>query len=152
MIRERKNCHLLLLPGSEPSRGTARLHPGPPPAPHPSRLPGAAVAPRSLHFVVSSWQMQSWAGAETLPCFKGIWSCPGGKGSPLPTESTTNMSTRTEVSLPDAFVFSCLPPSLASHVTLRMGNNQRKVRPRGEDPSTQKSEPPLLLSGVGGTN
>lgn len=85
-----------------------------------------------------------------LPCFKGIWSCPGGKGSPLPTESTANTSTRTEESLPDAFIFSCLPPSLASHVTLRMGSNQRKARPGGEDPSTQKSDPPLLLSRVGG--
>lgn len=85
-----------------------------------------------------------------LPCFKGIWSCPGGKGSPLPTESTANTSTRIEESLPDTFIFSCLPPSLASHVTLRMGSNQRKARPGGEDPSTQKSDPRSSSAGLGG--
>lgn len=143
MIRERKNCHLLLLPGSEPSHGTARLIP-------PCR-PGAAMAPRPLHFAVSSRQTVELGRSRDAALFQRDLELPWRERFPTPDrEHSKHVYENRGVpsrSLRDAFVFSCLPPALGSHVTLWMGSNQRKARPRGEDPSTQKSEPPLLLGG-----
>lgn len=144
MIRERKNCHLLLLPGSEPSRGTARLVP--------PRRPGAAVAPRSLHFLVSSRQMIELSRSRDTALFQRDLELPWRERFPTPDREHSKHAYENRGvpsrSQRDAFSFSCLPPALAP----RNGSNQRKARPRGEDPSTQKSDPPLLLSRVGGTN
>lgn len=148
MIRERKTATFYSSPGL--SHPVAQLASAPA---HCQRLIPPAVPELPWHpSLCTLWSPpgRCRAGQEQRRCLvsKGSGAALEGK-VPHSQQRAQQTRLREQVSLPDAFVFSCLPPSLASHVTLRMGNNQRKARPRGEDPSTQKSEPPLLLSGVG---
>lgn len=137
MIRERKNCHLLLLPGSEPSRGTARLVP--------PRRPGAAVAPRSLHFLVSSRQMIELSRSRDTALFQRDLELPWRERFPTPDREHSKHAYENRGvpsrSQRDAFSFSCLPPALAP----RNGSNQKKGQAQGrgsQHPKIRSPAPP----------
>lgn len=111
MIRERKNCHLLLLPGSEPSRGTARLCPSPVPAPHPS--PPSRSCRGTQVSAVSSWQTVELGKSRDTALLQRDLELPWRERFPTPDREHSKHENRgvPSLSLRDAFVFSCLPPS-----------------------------------------
>lgn len=163
-MREKKNATFSSSPGlsrpeAQPLRAAAASRPAlpqlasapahpPAPRPLPSRPRSCGVTQVSK-LALCGLLRQSWARAETLTCFKGIWSCPGGKGSPLPAESTANTSTRTEMSLPvPAQGFRLLLPPTQPMVHTADGEQPKKGQAQGRGPQHSNPEPPLL-SGVG---